>query len=360
MVNRNSIHRNLLGWYDRHARDLPWRKENDPYRVWVSEVMLQQTRVETVIPYYLRWLERFPTLESLAVADEQQVLKFWEGLGYYARARNLKKAARIILKEYGGELPKTTVELKKLPGIGEYIAGAITSIAFNKKEPALDGNGKRVLARLTAFSEPVNMEKNARILKEFLFNILPEERTGDFNQAIMDLGSRICIPRKPLCHDCPLKGHCEARLTGTQLEIPVRTRKKPVPHYQVVAAILRKNNRVLIDKRKSADLLGGLWEFPGGKVEKDESLDDAIIREIREELALEILPGKKFIQYAHAYTHFSVTVHAFECEIISGHPKALESDEIAWGAISRLKEYPMGKVDRLISLELEKHQNPDF
>ncbi|MBM3137434.1 MAG: A/G-specific adenine glycosylase, partial [Chloroflexi bacterium] len=181
---QSRIRRQLLGWYDRHARELPWRDETDPYRVWVSEVMLQQTRVETVIPFYQRWLEKFPTLNHLAQANEQVVLKVWEGLGYYSRARNLLKAAGIIQNELGGEFPQDLNELKKLPGVGGYIAGAIASIAFGQKVPALDGNGKRVLARLYAFREPVNQEKNARVLEKYLMDLLPENRAGDFNQAI--------------------------------------------------------------------------------------------------------------------------------------------------------------------------------
>jgi A/G-specific adenine glycosylase len=353
MTDQSRIRRKLLGWYDTNARDLPWRVENDPYRVWISEVMLQQTRVETVIPYYQRWLKKFPTLMHLAQADEQDVLKAWEGLGYYSRARNLLKAARIIENEFDGIFPRELSEIKKLPGIGSYIAGAIASIAFNKKAPALDGNGKRVLARLSAFREPVNLDKNSRILEKSLAELLPDTRAGDFNQAIMDLGSRVCLPRRPKCGECPLQSLCEAYGQGAQLEIPVRTSKRPVPHYQVVAAVIRDQDKVLIDQRKSGDLLGGMWEFPGGKVEKGESLTGAIVREIREELDLEIRAGNLLNVYPHAYTHFSVEVHAIECEIIKGKPKALEADAIVWAPIGHLDDYPMGKVDRLISRDLQ-------
>lgn len=353
MTSQNTIRHKLLGWYDRNARDLPWRDESDPYRVWVSEVMLQQTRVETVIPYYNRWLEVFPTLPDLAQADEQDVLKVWEGLGYYSRARNLLKAACILQKELGGKFPLEMAELKKLPGIGSYIAGAIASIAFHQKTPALDGNGKRVLARLSAFREPVNLDKNSHILGNYLAELLPDKRAGDFNQAIMDLGSRVCLPRRPKCGECPLQLHCEAYRQGAQLEIPVRTSKRPVPHHQVVAAVIRDQGKVLIDQRKSGDLLGGMWEFPGGKVEKGESLAEAIVREIREELGLEICAGNLLNVYEHAYTHFSVEVHAIACEIIMGKPQALEADAIAWAPIDRLDDFPMGKVDRLISRDLQ-------
>jgi A/G-specific adenine glycosylase len=353
MDNVTQIRRKLLGWYDRFARDLPWRGETDPYRVWVSEVMLQQTQVETVKPYYQHWLQRFPTLVDLAKADEQEALKAWEGLGYYSRAHNLVKAAGIVQNEMGGELPREISELKKLPGIGDYIAGAIASIAFSQRSPALDGNGKRVLARLTAFPESIDNARNFRILKELLFDLLPEKRPGDFNQAIMDLGSSICLPRRPKCGECPLSSECSAYLQGLQLEIPVRSSKRPVPHYQVVAAVIREEDKVLIDKRRAKSLLGGMWEFPGGKVEKGESFEAAIVREIREELDLEIRVAREFSSYEHAYTHFSVTVHTFSCEIIKGKPKALESDAIAWVLIDHLDDYPMGKVDRMISQDLK-------
>lgn len=353
MLKQSRIRRNLLGWYDQHARDLPWRDEKDPYRVWVSEVMLQQTRVETVIPYYQRWLAKFPALDDLANADEQDVLKAWEGLGYYSRARNLLKAAKILQNELSGKFPQEMDELKKLPGIGSYIAGAIASIAFKQKTPALDGNGKRVLARLVAFREPVNLDKNARVLGNYLMELLPDERAGDFNQAIMDLGSRVCLPRRPKCGECPLQSFCEAYRQGAQLEIPIRTSKRLVPHYQVVAAVIRNQGRVLIDQRRSGDLLGGMWEYPGGKVEKGESLPDAIVREIHEELGLEIQAGNILNVYEHAYTHFSVEVHAIECEIVAGKPQALEADAITWATINRLEDYPMGKVDRMISRDLQ-------
>ena len=352
MMEKLSIRRKLVGWYDRYARDLPWRRETDPYRVWVSEVMLQQTQVETVKPFYQCWIDKYPTLASLAAADEQEVLKVWEGMGYYSRARNLVKAARIIQKEMRGELPAEISELKKLPGIGDYIAGAIASIAFAKKTPALDGNGKRVLARLIAYHEPIDKAKNVMFLRDLLFDLLPEKRPGDFNQAIMDLGSSICLPRRPKCGACPLMTECTAYRQGLQLDLPIRTSRSPIPHVQVVAAVIRDKDRVLIDKRRADSLLGGMWEFPGGKVENGENLEQAIVREIREELGLMIRAGRELNSYKHAYTHFSVIVHTFLCEIIAGEPKALESDEIAWVLISRLDEYPMGKVDRLISQDL--------
>ena len=353
-MDLEKIQRSLLSWYANRGRDLPWRRERDPYRIWVAEVMLQQTQVETVIPYYYRWLEAFPNLTALAAAEEEEVLKIWEGLGYYRRARNLHKTAKMVVANYGGSFPRTMDDLRRLPGIGDYTAAALGSIAFGLKAPALESNGKRVLARLSAFREPINVEKNAKILSQMLETLLPEKDAGSFNQALMDLGASVCSPHKPNCADCPLQRECASFKQGLQTEIPSKTPRKPLPHYEVVAAIICRGEMVLIDKRRSGGLLGGMWEFPGGKVEEGEGLEEAIAREIQEELDLIIKAGKKINAYKHAYTHFSVTVHALECEIVKGRPRALKAEDIAWVCIDQLERYPMGKVDRLISVDLKK------
>lgn len=348
------IRKKLLAWYRQNGRSLPWRGAFDPYRVWISEVMLQQTQVDTVIPYYARWMGRFPDLAALAAAQEQDVLQVWEGLGYYSRARNILRCAKVLISDHAGQLPREVNQLKALPGIGTYIAGAIASIAFGIKAPALDGNLKRVLARLAEFRFAVNEEKNAAELRQMLIEILPDKKPGDLNQAFMDLGATICLPRNPLCGECPLKNECTAFQKGIQNELPVKTKKAPVPHYQVVAAVIVKGNKALIDKRSSGGLLGGLWEFPGGKVEPGETLAEALRRELNEELGVGIAVGEPLGSYRHAYTHFKVTVHTFKAEIVKGEPKPLESEQAEWVAISRLGEYPMGKVDRLIALDLQK------
>jgi A/G-specific adenine glycosylase len=351
-MNPSDVSRDLLAWYDRSARDLPWRASQDPYRVWVSEVMLQQTRVDTVIPYYKNWLEAFPDLQHLAAADERQVMQLWEGLGYYSRARNMLKTAKIVVDEQAGRFPDSTAELKKLPGIGDYIAGALASIAFGRDEVALDGNGLRVLARLTAFDQPINEAAAKKVIRELMQSMLPTGRAGDFNQAIMDLGATICVQRSPLCAQCPLKPHCLAYGNGSQNALPLKTRKKPTPLYAVAAAVMRREGRVLVDKRRADGLLGGLWEFPGGKVEEGEDLPTALVREIMEELGVDIAVRTELGTYRHAYTHFKVVVTAFEVEILSGEPEPLAADEIQWVAPVDLDQYPMGKVDRLIAHSL--------
>jgi len=351
-MKQSALGRDLLAWYDRNARGLPWRASHDPYRVWVSEVMLQQTRVDTVIPYYRDWLEAFPDIQCLAAADERRVMQLWEGLGYYSRARNMLKTARILVEQRAGRFPDSIAELKKLPGIGDYIAGALASIAFGRDEVALDGNGLRVLARLVAFDQPINEAAGKKTIQGLMQSMLPPGRAGDFNQAIMDLGATICLPRKPLCAQCPLKQHCRAFKNDSQDNFPLKIKKKPVPQYAVAAAVIRKDGRVLVDKRRADGLLGGLWEFPGGKVEEGEDLRSALVREIMEELGVEIAVHAKLGTYRHAYTHFKVVVTAFEVEILNGEPAALAADEIQWVKPAELDQYPMGKVDRLIAHSL--------
>ncbi len=350
----------LLDWYDRNARKLPFRGIADPYAVWVSEIMLQQTRVETVIPYFQRWMEQFPTILGLASSAEQDVLKAWEGLGYYSRARNLWKAAQQVVERYGGKLPSDIKELESLPGIGRYTAGAIASIAFGQDQPALDGNIRRVLARVFNMDLPARSPQGEARLWELAREHLPPGRAGDFNQAVMDLGTAICTPRAPNCPVCPLNSVCMANILGIQEQLPVIEKKQPVPHYTVTAAILQKNGvgpncspaSVLIARRPEDGLLGGLWDFPGGKQLPDESLPECLRREIREELGAEIAVGEPFGIYRHAYTHFKVTLHAFCCQLISGEPRPLQASELAWVTIPELKQYPMGKIDRAIALRI--------
>jgi A/G-specific adenine glycosylase len=346
------ITQKLLAWYDREKRSLPWRGAADPYAVWVSEIMLQQTRVETVAPYFTRWMLRFPTLAALAAASQQEVLQLWEGLGYYSRGRNLHQAARLVMEQTNGCLPSTGAELRRLPGIGSYTAAAIASIAFGRDEAALDGNIRRVLARLfnlTALLRTPDFERKAISLAE---SLLPSGRAGDHNQAIMDLGATVCIPRAPACPRCPLTGFCQAFALGIQEERPLTIRKPAVPHHTVTAAVLRRDGAVLIARRPESGLLGGLWEFPGGKVEPGEELPACLQREIREELGMEIAVGALIGVFRHAYTHFRITLHAFECRIVSGSPQPLEASELRWALPADLHQFPMGKIDRQIAKKL--------
>ena len=344
-----SLGSRLLKWYLENARCLPWRNDPDPYLIWVSEIMLQQTRVETVVPYFERWIERFPTLNSLAQASQQEVLSVWEGLGYYSRARNLHRAAQIVVAEYGGIIPQDVRRLRQLPGIGRYTAGAIASIAFGMDEPTLDSNIRRVLSRVFDVAAPARSTEGEEILWELAASHLPAGQASEYNQALMDLGSLICTPRQPLCANCPLNEICKAFSLGVQEERPVKLTKAPIPHHTVTAAIIQREDQVLIAQRPPQGLLGGLWEFPGGKVKPGEEIVSGLQREICEELGVSIEVGAAFGQYQHAYTHFRITLHAFLCTLNGSQPRNLFHTALDWVKPPALVDYPMGKVDRQIA-----------
>lgn len=346
----------LLDWYRDNARRLPWRGLSSSYGVWVSEIMLQQTRVEAVIPYFERWMERFPTLESLAAASQQEVLAAWEGLGYYSRARNLHRAAQIVMESYGGKLPEDVHLLRKLPGIGRYSAAAIASIAFGLDEPALDGNIRRVLARVFNVELDARSPQGERVLWELAAACLPSGHAGDYNQALMDLGALICTTHSPACHICPISSHCEAYQLGIQGQRPVMASKAATPHYHVTAAVITREEQVLIARRPPYGLLGGLWEFPGGKLQDGEDLPSCLRREIMEELGAKIQVGEPFGVYQHGFTHFRITLHAFCCTLLNGEPKPIQVDELRWVDRPGLSDYPMGKVDRKIARKLQQSE----
>ena len=345
----------LLEWYGANARDLPWRQTGDPYAIWVSEIMLQQTRVEAVIPYYARWMQRFPGIRSLAEASQQEVLAVWEGLGYYARARQLHKAAREVVAHHGGRLPSQPDDLIHLPGIGRYTAAAIAAIAFGADTVALDGNLRRVLSRLFDLDEDPRSPRGEHKLLHMASAALPYGHAAAFNQALMDLGALICTPRSPSCGRCPVAWGCLALARGHVEARPVRAARGKPPHREVTAGVLRRRGRVLIARRPEGKLLGGLWEFPGGKRERGESLEACLRRELREELGVAVRVGREVGAIDHAYSHFRVTVHAFECTIRQGSPRAIESDELRWVMPQELAGYPMGKVNRAIARMLLAH-----
>jgi len=312
--------------------------------------MLQQTRVETVLPYYERWMARFPTIEVLAAADQQDVLNAWEGLGYYTRARNLHKAAQVLVREHNAQLPADVLALRKLPGIGPYTAGAIASLAFGLDEPVVDGNVRRVLARLFNLQTRADTPAGTRRLWELAAAHLPPGRAAEYNQALMELGALVCTPRNPACETCPVNAHCEAYRLGHQEKLPILKLKTPIPHYTVTAAVIHKNSHVLITQRPEDGLLGGLWEFPGGKLEPGEDLQTCLQREIREELDVDIELGGSLGTYTHTYTHFRVTLHAFSCTLTGdSEPRPVGVAALAWVPPTALSDYPMGKIDRQIA-----------
>ncbi len=338
--------RKLLSWYVRHHRDLPWRRTKDPYKIWVSEVLLQQTRVDQAIPYYERFLQRFPTVSALADADLSDVLKAWEGAGYYSRARNLHKAARMALEKWG-RLPSAYDDWLTLPGVGPYIAAAVSSIAFAEEKAVLDGNVIRVASRVLAEKGDVARPAVRKKLHAFVQSHLPSGRASDYNQALMELGATVCLPKNPECASCPLNADCKAFLLGKQAEFPVKKKKKPVPHFDIACAVIRRNDgRILICQRHPDGLLGGLWEFPGGKLEENESLEQAAAREALEETGVRIRVGKKIVAVKHAYSHFKITLHAFEAEFVSGTATALACAKVKWVRLQDLDGYAFPTANR--------------
>lgn len=306
--------------------------------------MLQQTQVKTVIPFYDRWLNQFPTVQALAIADQQHVLKAWQGLGYYARARNLHRAAQEVVLNHGGVFPTDLPSAMRLPGIGRTTAGGILSAAFDQPTAILDGNVKRVLARLIALSVPP--ARAIAHLWQCSEALLDPSHPRDFNQAVMDLGATVCTPHHPACGVCPWNHHCQAYNLGIQAELPMSDRRAPLPHKLIGVAVIRnQQGKILIDRRRQEGLLGGLWEFPGGKVEPGETIAECIAREIREELGIEIAVGDHLISVDHAYSHFRVTLEVHDCRHLSGEPQPIECDEVRWVTLAEIDQYPFPKAN---------------
>ncbi len=350
-MNVVELRRCLLEWFAGHRRVLPWRQEPTPYRVWVSETMLQQTQVATVLPYYERFLARFPTVQALAAADLADVLKVWEGMGYYRRAHHLHQAAQIVVRDYNGELPSDEAALLALPGIGRYTAGAIRALAFGLPVPVVDGNVRRVLARLDDIATPVAEPATSERLWERAAELVDPEQPGDFNQALMELGATLCRPRRPACDRCPLAAFCLARARGTQEQRPVRRPRRQPPHYDVVAGIVwhaSLPDRFLIARRPSDGMLGGLWEFPGGKRQPGESLPQALERELAEELGIRVAVGRHVLSFDHAYSHFRITLHAYHARHLDGEPQSLGVAAWRWVRAEELEAFAFARTDRRI------------
>jgi A/G-specific adenine glycosylase len=347
------LSRRLLSWYGRNQRSLPWRKTRDPYRIWISEIMLQQTQVDTVIPYYHRFLKTFPTVSSLARAPLQNVLKVWENLGYYSRAKNLHAAAKVIVEKFGGRIPDNLEEIKKLPGVGEYTAGAILSIAYGKSLPAVDGNVRRIVCRLFAIRKPMGNTREQKQLHKLASSLIPVKRPGDFNQALMDLGATICKAKNPDCSCCPIGHICQARLHDLQNVLPITKKASTIPHRQAVAAVIHNSKGMLLFvQRPSSGLLASLWKLPGGFVQDGENAKNSLKRSVKEELGISIRPGKPLTSVDHTYSHFRITLQAYECRLLKGTPKPLACQNWRWSSPTDLKKLPLSKIDRLILAEI--------
>ncbi len=358
----DEIRRQVLSWFERNGRDLPWRKSYSPYQVWISEIMLQQTQVKTVVPYFLRWMERFPDPAAVAAAGERDIMLAWEGLGYYTRAKNIHRTAQVLVSNFGGRIPADFNALLALPGIGRYTAGAIQSIAFNLDFPAVDANAARILRRLFYRSNSSGPALSETALRKLAAQILPKGRARQFNQALMDIGATICLPESPRCDRCPLAEFCEGKKLGLpELESDPR-RNRSVTPIEVSIGVIVRDGRIFIQKRPDSGLMPYLWEFPGGKINEGESPEKAVVREIEEELAIGVRPLEKLTLIRHCYTRFRVALHAYLCEVCEippqKEPVPRAAVECRWVLPADLALYPFPAANRrLIGMLLDRFGN---
>jgi A/G-specific adenine glycosylase len=339
----------LLAWFRANQRDLPWRRTADPYAIWVSEVMLQQTQVQTVLPYYERFMRRFPTLESLAEAPEEDVIREWAGLGYYARARNLRRGAQAVVAEHGGQVPREVAGLLRLPGVGRYTAGAIASIAFNEPAPILDGNVTRVLCRVFGLrGNPKSAPLQGR-LWELAEELIPPGAAREFNPAMMELGATVCLPVAPRCDMCPVAGLCVAWREGTQQELPETPPGAPTEAVRAVAGVLWRDGHVLLARRRAGGRWSGMWQFPNGEVGPEESWTEALRRAMRESVGVEVEAGAMVGTFQHTVTRYRVTLRAFHVPRFGGEPAPVGCAECAWVAPEALLEYGLPSAHRRLA-----------
>ena len=341
----------LIYWYNNNKRKLPFRSTIDPYKIWVSEIMLQQTQMKTVIPFYERWVNKLPTIESVSKSNIDDLLKLWEGLGYYRRCQNFYQASKIIVHKYEGCIPSDYDSFKALPGVGDYTAGAVLSISFGIPIPAIDGNVKRVMARLYGFK---NLTKyNEAIIHKVISRTLKNLKPSDFNQGLMELGALICTPEAPKCFKCPLSKNCKGYQSDNPTNYPKRKAKNPIPHFNVVTAIIWRGETFYIQKRSEYNMLGGLWEFPGGKVEKGETLELALLRELKEECNFNARILKKATSIKHRYSHFSITMHCYYCEEKNDKIGSITNSK--WIKKNQINQYSFPKANHKIFNFLNKH-----
>ena len=334
----------LLTWYRANRRDLPWRRTRDPYAIWLSEAMLQQTRVETVIPYWERFLERFPDVATLAAADQDDVLGLWAGLGYYSRARNLHRAAQEVVARHGGTLPSDVASLRELPGVGRYTAGAVASIAFDLPEPVVDGNVIRVLSRLRGIRDDVGSPAILARIWDDAGELARGAAPGDLNQALMELGATVCLPRAPRCAGCPVARHCDARSAGDAEQLPVKApRSKPRRVEGVVAWVVRRG-RVLAVRRPERGLLGGLWDLPGGDLAEREKPVVGVVRALADRVGLATEALRSVGAVEHMFTHRALRLHVFAGEVRAGRVHREGYDAHRWVGTAGFRELPHGAV----------------
>ncbi|MBX3415373.1 MAG: A/G-specific adenine glycosylase [Pirellulales bacterium] len=349
---KRQLRRRLLAWFERHARDLPWRRTRDPYRVWVSEIMLQQTQVATVANYFPRFIEAFPTIASLAAAPESQVLRLWEGLGYYRRARQLHRAAGVVLTEHGGRFPQDAEVVRRLPGIGRYTAGAILSIAFDARQPILEANTLRVASRLLGYRGDPRGTAGQKVLWQAAEDWLPDQRTGAFNQAFMELGSLVCKIRAPQCDACPVAALCVARQAGLVAEIPPPATRPEVEEVTEAAIVVRRGGRVLLCRRDASGRWAGMWDFPRVALQKKTAADRVceITAYLRRATGLEVALGTTLATLRHGVTRYRITLECLTAEALSGRARPGPGcDKLAWVYPSQLGEYPLHVTGRKLA-----------
>jgi A/G-specific adenine glycosylase len=338
--------RRLIGWYDGNKRALPWRESKDPYAVWISEIMLQQTRVDTVLEYYRRFMERFPTVALLAQASLDEVLGIWAGLGYYSRARNLHRAAGEILERYRGRFPDDYEEVLSLPGIGKYTAGAILSIAFDRACPAVEGNVLRVMSRLFLLEKDIALQETKGEVETIVGALFPAGRASDFTQGLMELGALICLPASPQCGRCPVSLECKAFQVNRQLELPVKTKKPERKAVKRYVAIVERDGTVLMNKRPEQGLLGGMWEFPGVEGKSKRCLN----ADFTKEYGVEIVPLERWLEARHVFTHLTWNLIVYRCKNLSS--LVPEKESLQWVSLPELVSLPLPSAFKKIKAKL--------
>jgi A/G-specific adenine glycosylase len=349
--SRQAFRRKLLAWYAKHARDLPWRRSRDPYRVWLSEVMLQQTTVAAVKPYFERFLAALPTVEALAAADEQRVLRLWEGLGYYRRARGLHAAAKKVVSEYSGKFPSDVLTLMTLPGIGRYTAGAVASIAFDVRAPILEANTIRLLSRLIGYRENPAKSAGQRVLWQTAEDLLPQRDVAPFNQALMELGSLVCTPTAPRCGECPVAACCVAFELGLQDKIPAVAKPQAATEVREVAVVVRKNGAVLMRQCGAGERWSGLWDFPRFAVEAEGPLfvREELSAKVREQTGVSVEPGGLLRTFKHGVTRFRITLECYEARPTGGRVRSTAERPVRWTPLADLHALPLSVTGRKIA-----------
>ncbi len=353
LYNTRNISNSLIEWYSNNKRDLPWRKSKNIYSVWLSEIMLQQTQVDTVKPFYNNWINQYPSIASVAKTNEENLLKIWEGLGYYNRCRNFHKASRLVMDNYNGNIPIVHSDFIKLPGVGPYISAAVLSISKGKPLPAVDVNIKRVLSRILRLKK--DSKRNLKYMLSTIEKWMKHNNPGDINEALMDLGATVCRPNQAQCHICPLSKNCNGYLSGNPEKYPQKVIKKSIPHFSVVTCLLWRDDRFLIMKRDKKNHLGGLWEFPGGKIKENEQMDYALRRELKEECGISINIGKKIGKVKHKYSHFSIDLYAYHCTTKNG--SSIKTDQpYLWVEPEDIDQYPFPKANHKLFDILDRQE----